>query len=122
VKRDMDFVRELLLRVESDPELDGYHWKTFNTSDFSPRSNEEVAYHVDLLIDAGLLVGSDPTMDAESTPISRLTWDGHEFADNIKDMSIWKRVKARIDGLPGVAVKVIAAVAESEIKKHLGLV
>ena len=33
VERDMDFIRELLLKVEEDREMDGYHYKSFDSSD-----------------------------------------------------------------------------------------
>jgi hypothetical protein len=29
----MDFIRELLLKVEEDREMDGYHYKSFDSSD-----------------------------------------------------------------------------------------
>ena len=53
--------------------------------------------------------------------ISKLTWQGHEFLDNIKDPGIWGKTKKRVEGLPSVALKVVAAIAEAEVKKHLGL-
>jgi hypothetical protein len=59
MKRDMDFTREILLRVEADPNLDGTHWVAFDkTEDFPCHSIEEIMYHVDLLIEEGLLAGN----------------------------------------------------------------
>jgi len=121
VERDMDFIRELLLKVEEDREMDGYHYKSFDSSDFTGRTNEEISYHVEQLIEAGLLKGSEGTLDGIAPPISRLTWNGHEFLDSIKDVRIWERVKARLEGLSGITFTVVAAIAEAEIKKHLGL-
>jgi hypothetical protein len=117
----MDFVRELLLKVEADEELDGYTYKSFDATDFPGRKNEEIAYHIDQLIEAGLLKGSEGTLDGVAAPISRLTWNGHEFLDSIKDVRIWTRVKERIDGLSGITFTVVAAIAEAELKKYLGL-
>jgi hypothetical protein len=53
--------------------------------------------------------------------VSRLTWEGHEFLDNIKDVGVWEKTKERLQGIPGVALTVVAALAEAEIKKRLGL-
>jgi len=50
-----------------------------------------------------------------------MTWNGHEFLDDIKDTGVWESTKARIAGLPGVAIAVIAEIAKAEIKKKLGL-
>lgn len=121
VQRDMDLVRQLLLRIERDPQLDGSRWVHFDPADLGieERSPEEIGYHMKLLIEAGYLNGK---YAFEAIPIiSKLTWEGHEFLDNIKDVGVWEKTKKRIDGLSGVALKVVAAIAESEIKKHLGL-
>ena len=53
--------------------------------------------------------------------ISKLTWEGHEFVDDIKDSGIWANTKARVEGLSGVALSVVAEIAKAEIKKRLGL-
>jgi Hypothetical protein (DUF2513) len=53
--------------------------------------------------------------------LSRLTWDGHEFLANIKDAGIWGKTKARLKDMPSAAMTVVAAIAQAEIKKHLGL-
>lgn len=121
MKRDMDLIREILMRVEDDPLFDGYHYTNFDTSDFPGHTDEEIGYHVDLLMEAGLVTGGDQTMDASSTPISRLTWNGHEFLDNVKDAGIWNQVKARVSTLPSIAFTVLAELAKAEVRKYLGL-
>jgi len=121
VERDMDLIREILLKVEADPELDGYHYKTLDSADFPGHTKREVAYHVGQLVEAGLLKSEGSTIEDVSPIISRLTWAGHEFLDNIKDVGVWQQVKLRIVGLPGLALPVIAKIAEAEIMKKLGL-
>jgi hypothetical protein len=121
VERDMDFIREVLLKVEADGELDGHHFKSFDASYFPGHTNEQVAYHVEQLVEAGLLKGEGRTLQSTAPIVSRLTWQGHEFLDNIKDIGVWQQVKVRIAGLPGLALPVIAKIAEAEIMKKLGL-
>jgi len=121
VERDMDLIREVLLKVEADPEMDGYHYKCFDSSDFPGHTNQQIAYHIEQLIEANLLRGGEGTLDSFSIPISRLTWSGHEFLDNIKDVGVWEQVKVRIAGLPSLALPIIAKIAEAEIMKKLGL-
>ncbi|WP_251911587.1 DUF2513 domain-containing protein [Lactobacillus gasseri] len=51
-----------------------------------------------------------------------LTWEGHQFLDNIRNKSTWENVKSNIKEKVGNAsITIIAAVAESYIKNKLGL-
>jgi Hypothetical protein (DUF2513) len=115
MQRDMDLIRDLLLRVEAEPLCDGRHFVDIVAPG---RSVEEVDYHLKLLVKAGYLEG---TRTWTSTSISSLTWDGHEFLDNIKDSGIWSKTKERAKEIPGVALKVVAEIAMSEVRKRLGL-
>jgi hypothetical protein len=120
----MDLIRELLLKMEADERLDGTRSIQFHSPDemgFSDHSAKEVGYNLNLLIEAGYLLGTSKP-DIEQIPrIRRLTWQGHEFIANIQNDDIWSRTKARIAGLSHVALPIIAAIAESEVKQKLGL-
>lgn len=119
VKRDMDLIREILLKIEDDPTLNGSTFKAFEASDFEGRSQEEITYHVDLLFEADFIFGMP---HANPLPaISRLKWKGHEFIGTIKDPEVWQSVKARLKGLPDVAISVIWEIAKAEFKKKAGL-
>ncbi len=94
MKRDMDLVREILLALEgipaatspSTPEIDGF-------------SNEQVGSHVHLMIEGGLLDGSEVTSLQSKFPeyISlSITWDGYDFLELSKNSSVWKDVKDQI--------------------------
>jgi Hypothetical protein (DUF2513) len=121
MNRDMDLVRELLLFVERDPRLNGTAWMSPRNAEemgITGHSIEEINYHLTMLVEAGFLLGRiGPNYPA----ISRMTWQGHEFLDDIKDVGIWEKTKARLDGLPSVALTVVAEIAKAEIKKKLGL-
>jgi hypothetical protein len=120
MKRDMDLVRDLLLRIEGDPLFDGTTWVRIESPEelgITGHSPKEVAYHLDLLIEEKFIKGSS---DIQPMPmINNLTWKGHEFLDNIRDNGIWSKTKERIKGLPSVAISLVAQIAEAEIKKHL---
>jgi len=119
MKREMDLIREMLLRVEEDPRFDGSHYVTFTPEDFPEHTQAEIAYHVDLLFEARLVEGI-ATLDPDPA-ILKLTWDGHEFVDNIRDPSVWSGVKEKIKSVKSVALGVVVQVATAEIKKRLGL-
>jgi hypothetical protein len=121
VKRDMDLVRDLLLRLEQDPNLDGTKWIHFTPADLemAERSPKEIGYHLTMLIEEGFVKGK---AGFEAIPIVfKLTWQGHELLDSIRDPDIWSKTKKRIEGLASVSLKVVFAIAEAEIKRKLGL-
>ncbi|MGD0046714.1 MAG: DUF2513 domain-containing protein [Bryobacteraceae bacterium] len=123
VRRDMDLIREILRQVEANPKMDGRTEVVYQSPEemgISGHSLEELAYHAKLLIKGGYLEGnlcSGYTMPS----ISSLTNAGHDFLGSITEPGIWEKTKAEFSGLPGVALRVIEAFAEAELKKHLGL-
>jgi hypothetical protein len=122
VRRDMDLIRQVLLKLEADPKLDGTRWVHYTPDDLglTDRSAEELAYHLGLLIEEGFLRGSPMTFEGLQ-PISRLTWKGHEFLSDIRDESIWGKTKDRAKGLADVGMNLIWEIAKAEIKTKLGL-
>lgn len=122
VKRDMDLLRTILLQIESNPQMDGTIYFGFakpEDMDISGYSEDEFIYHMQLLISQEFINGS-----GDSLPINvrGLTWAGHEFLDNIRNDSVWANTKKRVGDLVGsVSISVIAAVAEAEMKKLVGL-
>jgi hypothetical protein len=114
VQRNMDLIRKLLMEIEAEPAMDGNTEFKFDTVDgYSP---EQTEYAVKMLIQAGFVEGNSAT-----NCVSSLTWNGHEFLDNIKDEGIWAKTKKQLSGFPGVALSVVAQIAQSEVKKHFGL-
>jgi len=118
----MELVRDILIQIEGNPILDGLRWVHFDKAEevcTTGNSYKEVAYHLTLLVEAGLVKGKSGI--EEMPVVTKLTWQGHEFIDNIRDKDIWHRTKERIKGLPTVAMSVIVEVAKAEIKAKLGL-
>lgn len=89
MKRDMELIRLLLMLHESGEKpvgLEGY-------------SDREQLYNLVLMDEAGLIVaefvGGNPECP-EGATVWRLTWDGHDFLDSIKEDGIWERAKANV--------------------------
>ena len=90
MKRDMDLVRGVLLRIEELP-FDG----RFHDINVDGHSEEEINYHVMLLHEAGFI----EAMDLSSTSgicwkPTRLTYSGHEFIDAARSDIVWQKAKA----------------------------
>ena len=89
MKRNLELVREILLATESKENQEGWFKPEIEGS-----SNEEVVYHIKLLIEAGLVDGVDlSTKFNPDFQIRNLTWDCHEFLDSARDKSVWTKVK-----------------------------
>lgn len=84
MKRDMDIVRQLLLRAEA-------------AGGQTSVSGALETYHVRLMIDAGLVDGcisEDVTSDApQHSWIDGLTWSGHDFLDAARDEGLWQKAR-----------------------------
>jgi hypothetical protein len=116
MKRNMDLVRLLLMRSEGDDDAKKA------CENFSV---EERAYHVQLLIDAGLVEGivrKDSQDVAKGAIVSRLTWAGHEFLQSVRNDTVWKKAKEHVLK-PGASwtFDILKDWVKSELKQTLGL-
>ncbi|MFZ1128912.1 DUF2513 domain-containing protein [Methanoregula sp.] len=104
MKRDMDLVRKILLAMEANPQgffnempaIEGY-------------SSDQVGYHVYLMMQAGLVEGSDVTTLGSESPEaipSCLTWQGHDFLDASRDDNRWTTAKEIFRQAGGVSFEV----------------
>jgi predicted TIM-barrel fold metal-dependent hydrolase len=116
MKRDIDLLRNILLNVESDGKLGipGDH------------SNEEMAEHVQQLLEAHLVEGQ-VVRNHVGIPfgwaITRLTSAGHDFLDATRNPSFWEKTKGYVTkNMPGWTLSIVKEVAERYLKGeiHLG--
>lgn len=121
MRRDMDLVRRILLKAEESTEeqgragwlkLDGYDQMT-------------VARHVQLLKEAGLAEAHVLTGDGvapQAALVFRLTWEGHDFLDAVRNDTVWAKTKQLLKEKGGSgSFEIIKAIAISYAKAQLGL-
>jgi hypothetical protein len=116
----MDLVRTLLLGME-DPQFDGvrqihpdpHHGELGVTEE----NHDRIGYHLILLIEAGLIDGQ-PGSHGMPT-VSRLTWEGHEFLDAVRDESVWKKTKEIGKHAGGTGLDLMFGIAKEVIKGKL---
>ena len=86
------------------------------------RDAELVSYHVQILMEAGLVVGecSKTTGRPLHCTAHRLTWEGHELLDRVRSHAAWNKIKgvAREKGLD-MTLDVIKAAAKMVIETIL---
>jgi len=73
-----------------------------------------------LLISAWFVDGAI-TIGNPMQVVRGLTWEGHEFLDNIKNDDIWGKTKKHFSDFSGVELRIVASFAEEELKKKLHL-
>ncbi|MBO2650464.1 DUF2513 domain-containing protein [Shewanella algae] len=89
MKRDMELIRAIILKVQDDSfsiKMEGY-------------TEDEVKYHTKMAIEAGLVEGkvqnnfSNRTNIPSSVIAKDLTWSGHDLAESIASDTNWNKVK-----------------------------
>jgi hypothetical protein len=121
MKRDMEQIRKIVFAIEAHPH--GYAPPKI-TIDGS--TDEEVGYHLWLMLGAGLIHGTDVSYPEDGASpqadASGLTWEGLEFADAVRDESLWVRAKKLVfDKAGSVAYGVLMACVASLAKERLGI-
>lgn len=100
MKRDMDLVREILLKIEEEYESTAIISLKIDNYDMST-----VAYHCKMMYEAGL-VSSYNAQNSNNKiymfSVGSPTWEGNNYLDKIRDNSIWKKTKDTIasKGIP----------------------
>jgi len=121
MKRDMDLIRELLLKLESLPAERGavFHIAPDDVEvAVSGYDGDQIAYHLSLIREAGFIEspGSQPM---DGITFSRLSWDGHDFLDAIRDPEIWAKTKRGALAAGGFTFDLLKDLARGYIKKQI---
>lgn len=125
MQRDMELIRKILITIEknyidvaldySKVNIDGYDMKT-------------IAYHCSILYDAGLISDFKGHYGGNELLlfwVGHLTWEGHEFLDQIENETVWNKTKATIkekgipfvlDAVKDIATAITASMIQSAIK------
>ncbi|MGN5146108.1 DUF2513 domain-containing protein [Aeromonas veronii] len=103
MKRDWDVVRLILTKLEELPDslstltyIDFYADDRIKPDADLTELDRQVSYHMELLIEAGLVVGTmddSATLYAKEFRAYRLTWSGHEFLETIRSDTVWNKTK-----------------------------
>ncbi len=100
MKRDMDLVREILLKIEEE-----YTSKAIFNLKIDGYDAEIIAYHCEILYEANLISSYKAQYYSGgiySFSVGSLTWNGNDYLDKVRDNSIWAKTKETITkkGLP----------------------
>jgi Hypothetical protein (DUF2513) len=114
MKRDMDLIRALLFEVEKWPFTGG-----FDTVAIPNRTQEEIAYHVYLAYDAGLIDAVDASShDGPQWYPKHLTNQGHEFLNAARADTTWNKAKETVINKTGALTLEALKIALGSLMKH----
>jgi hypothetical protein len=87
MKRDIDLIRTILLRIEESDDP-----TKINIKDFSiDHSIDQIHYHLSLLHEAGFIHVNH--FRGIILSVSGLTWNGHDFLAAARDKGRWEKAK-----------------------------
>lgn len=122
MKRDMDLIRELLLKLESlnirpgAIVLIGGHDEELA---IEGRAADEIDYHLALIKEAHLIeCPGSGSMDGRIS-FRRLTWSGHDFLDSVRDPKIWEKTKSSAEAAGGFTIDLLKDIAKGFVRKQI---
>lgn len=124
MKRDMELVRKILFKIEEivdnvveyNIKIEGY-------------TMEQIAYHCSILYEGGY-ISDYKAQYADggicSFGVCRLTWEGHDFLDKIREDTVWNKTKEtiKIKGLPlvfDIVKSVSTGIIDRIVKSAMGV-
>ena len=122
MNRDMDLVRKILIELaESEfysdmslPRIEGY-------------SEDKIHHHVLIMRDAGLLFFAegmikDGVLGPQEDLQIRMTWEGHEFLEKIRDEKIWRSIVNKTkEKTGGLSFDIIKALLIATLTRAVGV-
>jgi len=119
MKRNMDLIRELLLKLEGMPIAPGavMHLRSYDDEmKMSGYEDAEVEYHLNLIVEAGL-IDTGGLRAMEGIGFRALTWAGHDFVDSIRNPEVWAKTKQGALAAGGFTMDLLKDLAKGLLKK-----
>ncbi|TBW32844.1 DUF2513 domain-containing protein [Siculibacillus lacustris] len=121
MQRDMDLIRELLLKLEALPLPSGanmYLQPEDEEVAVPEHSADQIAYHLDLIQNAGFLEQSRSN-PARGIMFCGLSWAGHDFLDSVRNPETWAKTKKGALAAGGWTADILKDLAKGFIKKQI---
>ena len=111
MRRDSDLIRAILLAVEADDRCE-----VLKLPDIAGYPDETAHFHARLLIEKGFLGTYFPDRTGRQPWVCiRLTWEGYDFLDAIRDPVVWRSVKRAAGKVGSWSIETLAAIAKTMI-------
>ena len=124
MKLEKELVRDLLLYFEATLTFDHHIDISLLTKEQLPYDQDDLIYTTQKLIEANFINATTAKCisNKPSIHVTSLTYNGHEFLDQIRDDCVWKKVKkVTSSAFTSVSLSVINCVATAIIKSQLNI-
>jgi len=121
MRRDMDLIRAIMLKLEQMPRKQGILEQLLPGEGgmvFDGFSPGEVAYHLELILESGFLVTHGTMMSGEIL-FDRLSVAGHDFVDSVRSPEVWAKTKKGAEAAGGFTVDLLKDLAKGFIRKQI---
>jgi hypothetical protein len=116
MRLDKDLVRTILIAIEAsdtDP-LSGVDVR------IPDRTEQEISYHIQLLDEARFITAEDlSTLGGYEWRAKRLTYNGHEFLDDIRDSRVWTETKKIAEDIGAGSVHMLFEIAKAYLTQQI---
>ena len=111
MRRNSDLIRAILLTIEKDERCEVLH-----IPDIEGYSDEAMHFHARLLVEKGFLKTYFPERTGRQPwTCIRLTWEGYDFLDAIRDPVVWRSVKRVASRAGSWSIETLATVAKAMV-------
>jgi len=122
LRRNMDLIRSLMLRLEELPMEMGDAW-SIRVGDKElegiEASDADMLHHLELIRDEGFLDCPHDGQPMLGITYMGLTWRGHDFTDSIRNEEVWGKTKAVANKAGGWTASLLVEIAKGVIKGEL---
>jgi len=124
MQRDMDLIRELLLKLEA---LDIPPGVGRLISPYAPElaienaTPDDIKHHLHMLVSGDLVVtgGSIQFLSDGSLSFRQLSWAGRDFLDSVRSPEVWANTKKGAVAAGGFTVEILKELAKGLVKKQI---
>lgn len=123
--RDMDLIRDLLLRIESgegkisvDHDPDNSKFSSKEELQAYKNAQKKLMYHLDLLRKSGIVDFALVTMNGDYF-VRGISWEGHDFLETVRDPKLWANTKKAGKKIGSFSMETATAIAKGLVKKQI---
>ncbi len=115
MKLDHECVRDVLLYLEENLEINNN--VKASRIQIPEKTTEEIIYTCQKLMEASYINGSKvATLGGISDVFIRsITWDGHQFLDNIRTPEVWQKTKGIATEIGSTSINILSTIASQVI-------
>jgi Hypothetical protein (DUF2513) len=116
-ERDMDLIRDLLLKIEETPPKSS--WRVIVTTKDDTEA-ERIFWHLALIEEAGFIKSTPVHLRGHRLPENiELVWAGHDSLDSVRDPKIWAKTKEGALAAGGFTFDLLKDLAKGFVKKQI---